>query len=532
MQIPPPEKARRVGGFTLAELMVAIFLSILVITALYSVFSRVQEMFRFGHNQTLVLERGRAIMDMMVRDLEMMQAASLPNTENLNARDYGVEFHELDKLYNAGNIVFKENERAYFAAPNLTTRIGNDDYKTYLPPDLLFFDEPPPSAAGNKDGKIHKKTEVPKEYWVMFDQFDRNKDGFIDPSEAAGLPESESFYSGDFSFLGFNRDWHLFGYGLYSTKGARIPNPLVGSLYRYNQSWKMEYSDIPSEIGFLKSRQSRGYYQKVADGVVHLRLRAVMPDSGRALWQQPIVKGGHLPIYVEVEMGLLEDTVVRELAARREEHNPATPYVDFYNSQLAFITDNMDKLHLFRQLVPIRNARYFGINDAEIHTMEMKAFREMGLNLSLGKKHIFFIDNTASMGLENRREDVIKALKSTDKRLENWNKGKADAHKKILYPKPFTNHPFNTIDQTLNEWGQDLSNTTIWLLSDARKIDKPGSSVADRLIRATAPHRARVNTIGIGRNPADLDPVLKSIAEETGGTYTFIRPDISINRER
>ena len=144
MRIPPPGKARRARGFTLAELMVAIFLSILVITALYSVFSRVQEMFRVGHNQTLVLERGRAIMDMMVRDLEMMQAASLPNTENLNARDYGVEFHELDKTYNTGNIVFKENERAYFVAPNLTTRIGNDYYKTYLPPDLLFFDEPPP----------------------------------------------------------------------------------------------------------------------------------------------------------------------------------------------------------------------------------------------------------------------------------------------------------------------------------------------------------------------------------------------------
>jgi len=520
------------GGFTLAELMVAIFLSILVITALYMVFSRVQEMFRVGHNQTLVLERGRAIMDMMVRDLEMMQAASLPNTENLNARDYGVEFHEPDKAYNSGNIVFKENERAYFIAPNFDDRISNDEYKTYLPPDLLFFDEPAPTAKGNMDGKIHKILEVPKEFWVMFDQYDRNKDGVIDPNEATGLPKSESFFSGDFSFLGFDRDWHLFGYGLYSIKGARIPNPLVGSLYRYNQSWKMDYSDIPSEIDFLKSRQGRGYYQKIADGVVHLRLRAIMPDSGRALWQQPIIKGGHLPIYVEIEMGLLEDTVVRELAARREEYNPATPYRDFYNSQVAFIADNMDKLHLFRQLVPVRNARYFGINDTESHSMDMRAFREMGLNTSLGKNHIFFIDNTASMALESRREDVIKALESTVKRLETWNRGKADAHKKALYPKPYTNHPFDTIDQTLNEWGQIRNDTTIWLLSDARKIDKPGSSVADRLTRAAIPHRARVNTIGIGRNPADLDPVLKSIAEETGGTYTFIRPDLSINRNK
>ena len=97
------------------ELMVAILISVLVIGALYSVFSRVQEMFRVGHNQTLVLERGRAVMDMVIRDLEMMQATGSVFTENLNARDFGVEFMLSDKSFvdglGLGNIVFRQEDR-------------------------------------------------------------------------------------------------------------------------------------------------------------------------------------------------------------------------------------------------------------------------------------------------------------------------------------------------------------------------------------------------------------------------------------
>ena len=439
------------GGFTLPELMVAIFLSILVITALYTVFSRVQDMFRVGHNQALVLERGRAIMDMIVRDVEMMQAAKLPGTENFISRNYGVEFYEPGNRYLEGNKVFLQKEGKYYEClkaqplpggvysdpPGIHWRRINsgaivgaimpgghpaeNEILTYLPPDLMYYDRLKIAGRllrypnGNNNGKI-EKLEVPKEFWPMFDRFALDKNGIIAGSETNRLLPSEGFYSGDFSFLGYDRAWHLFGYGLYSPKGARITNPLVGSLYRYNQRWKMDHGDIPSEMGLHKSRLGRTYYDKIADGIVHLRVRYILPKN-LAFQEEGSESGYSLPGYVEVEMGLLEDTVVRELETRAEEFivDPADrlgSYHDFRNSQLAFIEGNLDRLHMFRQLVPIRNARHFRYA-AESNNMAMRAFRQMGMDISHGPNHIFLMDRSASMALEHRMEDVNAALRST-----------------------------------------------------------------------------------------------------------------------
>jgi len=41
---------------------------------------------------------------------------------------------------------------------------------------------------------------------------------------------------------------------------------------------------------------------------------------------------------------------------------------------------------------------------------------------------------------------------------------------------------------------------------------------------------AKVNIIDIGRIKADLSHPIHTIAEESGGIYTFIKPDMSIRR--
>ena len=110
------------SGFTLLELMAAIFSSILIIGALYAIFSRVQEVFRIGHNQTRVLERGRAIMEVITRDLERMHAAINPENgamllgpsfENLSARDFGVPGWVSGASYAAGQVVYDKMSREY-----------------------------------------------------------------------------------------------------------------------------------------------------------------------------------------------------------------------------------------------------------------------------------------------------------------------------------------------------------------------------------------------------------------------------------
>jgi hypothetical protein len=521
-------------GFTLLEMMAAIFVSILIIGSLYQVFSRVQLMFRSGHNQTKVLERGRAIMDMIVRDLEMMRAADLgPTCENLNVRNFGVEFWQEGTLYVVGSVVFYDLDRTYHVCTNAIPQhaitdkppgsiywrtLQSSEYQTFLPPDLRYFDIP--SAVdqtgeypkGNQDGNIQKISEVKDVFWPMFDRFDSNKDGVITLDESKRLLPSEAHYSGDFFFLGYDRNWHLFGYGLYSSKGVRTPNPLVGSLYRYKHG-QMEYSDIRSEIEHLKSYAGGAKYQKVSDGVMHLRLRAISAqDPGRAPWSEPIFKGSHVPMYVEVEFGLLEDNLTRELEAKAEEF--ATASHERYWALMAIIESNLDKVHMFRQLVPIRNARYFGINDDAVNTMDMRVFRSMGLDTSIGQKHIIIIDNSYNMTLDNRLPDVKKALKSTDK-----------IGKDIT---PYYRAPADFID-TLKIVFQEHAptpTTTIWLITGSRNI----GDVDVRIEKDFNNYGVRVNTIGIARSQENLDPKLKIIAEKNRGTYTYIMPDLSIKR--
>jgi len=145
-----------------------------------------------------------------------------------------------------------------------------------------------------------------------------------------------------------DRGFEVNEYRLYSSTNAAAYNTnVVGTLYKYTYPLGTNWI-LPSQL-FSRPGFGAGF-QKVADGVVHLQVRAVSPrhlDPGRALMENPRFTGPVLPTHLELELGILEDKLTREISGREPD----------FNHQLTNITKHLDRVHLFRQLIPIRNPR-------------------------------------------------------------------------------------------------------------------------------------------------------------------------------
>ncbi len=141
----------------------------------------------------------------------------------------------------------------------------------------------------------------------------------------------------------YNREWHAVGYSVKNTV------PGVGSLYRYDVA-------DPSERPLSNNRLFIDYgtslsgnftnFNRIIDGVIHFKIRAA-DASGVATNASTIGYSVHttnsLPHYVDVELGILEP---RTLEQARGMGNAST----------AFLQQQVGKIHIFRQQVPIRNA--------------------------------------------------------------------------------------------------------------------------------------------------------------------------------
>ena len=142
-------------------------------------------------------------------------------------------------------------------------------------------------------------------------------------------------------------------------------------------------------------------------------------DPGRAPWHEPIFKGSHVPLYVEVEFGLLEDSAVLELEAKAEEFAPRDP--KRYEALMTILEENLDKVHMFRQLVPIRNSRYFGFAPSKASMTDLMLFRSKGINTRVegkGNRFVFVIDRSGSMMGDNRLRFAKEAVVNTLVNLE------------------------------------------------------------------------------------------------------------------
>src|SRR5262245_60876643 len=79
------ENRRRSGGFSLIEILVTVALLAFIILGLLGMFIQTQKAFRGSMKQTDVLGSGRAVMDMITRELAQMTPSQMGRTINFSA---------------------------------------------------------------------------------------------------------------------------------------------------------------------------------------------------------------------------------------------------------------------------------------------------------------------------------------------------------------------------------------------------------------------------------------------------------------
>ena len=156
------------------------------------------------------------------------------------------------------------------------------------------------------------------------------------------------FYTEGDSFFFLNRyqsNWTGVGYLIAATSTNMSDQALfrngVGTLYRFSVTTNGPIINATNLVdAFLNATFSD--YQRVADGAVHLKLRAYQSDV-----TTNVFTGSLLPSYVDLELGILEPRVVEQA---RSIPNAAT--------MQAFLGDinQASKVHLFRQHISLRTA--------------------------------------------------------------------------------------------------------------------------------------------------------------------------------
>ena len=77
-----PSSTRNAQAFSLIEIIVSVSLLTVIMLGLMAMFNQTQQAFRIGTAQTDVLESGRAVMDMIARDLKQTTPTHVSRTTN------------------------------------------------------------------------------------------------------------------------------------------------------------------------------------------------------------------------------------------------------------------------------------------------------------------------------------------------------------------------------------------------------------------------------------------------------------------
>jgi prepilin-type N-terminal cleavage/methylation domain-containing protein len=112
MRIVSFARATRHRAFTIVELLVAVSILTLIVVVLYGLFDQVQRALRSNVAQVDVHEGGRAGMELMLREMEQMQAGNAVTNVNLFTRFTALPSRQA--LLNAGEDRTNSLEEVYF----------------------------------------------------------------------------------------------------------------------------------------------------------------------------------------------------------------------------------------------------------------------------------------------------------------------------------------------------------------------------------------------------------------------------------
>jgi type II secretory pathway component PulJ len=290
---PQPSTLNRLHAFTLVEILVVVVLMALIVLALMAVFSSTQAAFRASITQTDVLEGGRSVMGLIKSDLEPMTPS------------FGVS---------NGTVNFYANTNQF-------------QYQSQIGP-----------LGQSLTGSGYQRTNVLENFFILTRQ---------------------------------NTTWTGTGY-VVDTANSNSINPL----YRFSMTTNVLAAAGPAALYkaftnavFFAAWTNTSIMSHLMDGVVHLTVRAYDNNgywmtnvyefyggrnvTNRNVWFSTPVLGevgfsmfsNTLPASVEIQLGLLEDRTLQR--AESLANNPT--------AQMAYLSNHVGQVHLFRQRVWIRN---------------------------------------------------------------------------------------------------------------------------------------------------------------------------------
>ncbi len=137
-------------------------------------------------------------------------------------------------------------------------------------------------------------------------------------------------------------NWMGVGYRVASSTNALTPAPGgLGTLYR----WTTNANRFTTNLQSSYSTSATTNYQRVVDNVVHFRVTGI--TNGVALPAGGYLTNRDLPSVVELELGYVDSKI-----ADRARGIAATT-----NQLQAYLSTNVDSVHLFRLHVPIRTGQ-------------------------------------------------------------------------------------------------------------------------------------------------------------------------------
>jgi len=394
---------RKLGAFTMVELMAAVTIAISLILMLYTIFDKVTKVFVEGQSRAVAMEEGRAAMDMIVGDIERMGAVVDGNWPHLEWVPFSAAWTPwTDNSVNPPIIYYKALPP--FQSQGLSSYIHTGYPWPQLPqwsrtalfrvPRLLEAEKQNIAALG--------------EYFITnpVDQIMPPADFIVMGSAAAAPAGSVSkLYHHNIRFYSHTDNWRYIQYKLGGVDNYRTclapspdypkapavhlkrkipdqivpplpqPDTPVGALWVYRSAGRLK-GEVKKERkehkGLVKQDASGAggaggnrAFAKLIEGVIHFRVRAINPDSkefsGRELEEfrpsfypgNPF-KDGVLPTHVEVELAVLDKNLLKKVQVGMEQELEGLADEQKRAARMEEIRGNLDRVYFFKQLVKIK----------------------------------------------------------------------------------------------------------------------------------------------------------------------------------
>lgn len=299
IQKPSSNHTGRNAAVTMIELMVSVTLISFIILSLYQMFARTQEQMRRAMRQVDTLESGRAIMNVIQRDLSLM---TYPDQTAINP--------------------------GFMWSTNWTTNIAG--YKTIR-------------ITSPVDNSIDMATEFDRFFFNTFDStmtltnyggvgyhVGSSTNKFVPPADGIGTLYRYSFYD-----YAYNQNvWRIFNQGTNHTDYERISSRLIDNVVHFR------VNPYPTNSAGINnwSATDRGRWNNVNFN---------SDPQGNIVWS---FVGQTLPQLVEIEIGYVDEETAGEARALLPEGTTDT------TPARNFIASRPEKINLFRFVVPIRVA--------------------------------------------------------------------------------------------------------------------------------------------------------------------------------